>query len=79
MPTSIDPNIISIVANYLNLQQEAAQNRAGSVAAELASLGRDLGHPETAEEIEAREDYWSSEAASWGSTSTAWGLANEQP
>ena len=74
--TSIDPNIISIITHYLNLQQEAADNKAGSVRAELASLGRDLGHPETAEVIEAQEDYWSSEAASWGNTSTAWGLAN---
>ena len=64
MPTYIDHNIVFIITNYPNLQQEAADNKAGSVRADLASRGQDLSHPAAAEVIEAQEDYWSSESAS---------------
>ena len=75
MPISIDPLVVTIITQYLDLQQEAADDRAGSVRADVVSSGRDLG-PAQEEVIEARQDYWSSEAAAWGSTSTAWRLAN---
>ena len=70
MPTYIEHNIVFIVPNYPNRQQEAADHKAGSVRAELASRAKELG-PALEEVIEAQEDYWSSEAASWGNASRA--------